>query len=75
MDWGIIVGWLISVIVLIAIIYFTVHAAVLGALKDHTKWVTSPNSDSPTADHQATAPNAAAVSSAPLAPLAPPLRS
>lgn len=39
MDWGIIVGWIISVIVLIAIIYFTVHAAVLRALKDHTKWV------------------------------------
>jgi len=39
MDWGIIVGWLISVIVLIAIIYFSVHAAVLRALKDHTKWV------------------------------------
>lgn len=39
MDWGIIIGWVFSVITLIAIIYFAVYSAVLAALKAHAKWV------------------------------------
>lgn len=39
LDWGIIIGWIISVVALIVIIYFAVYGAVLAALKAHTKWV------------------------------------
>lgn len=39
MDWVLIVGWVVSVVVLAAVVYFAVQAAVLSALKAHTRWV------------------------------------